>query len=164
MDCSTPGSPVLCYLPEFAQIHVHWMVMLSNHLILCHLLLLMPSVFPSVRVFANEFSLCIRWPEYQSFSLSISPFNEYSRLTGFISLQSKRLSRAFSNTTVQKQQVFSPAQKQQVFSPAPQFEGINSLLLGFLYGPTLIHIHDYWKNCSFVINSPKTIKSHSFLL
>ena len=81
----------------------------SNHLILCHLLLLLSSVFPNTRVFSNELALCIRWPKYWSFSFSISPSNEYSGLisigmTGLISLQSKGLSRVFSNTTVQKHQ------------------------------------------------------------
>ena len=86
-------------------------VMPSNHLILCHLLLLPPSIFPSIRVFSNESVLCIRWPEYWSFSFSISPSNEYSvhplGWTGWISLLSKGLSRVFSNTTVQKCQFFS---------------------------------------------------------
>ena len=57
------------------------LVMLSNHLILCHPLLLLPSVFPSIRVFSNKTVLCIRWPKYWSFSFSISPSNEYSGLT-----------------------------------------------------------------------------------
>ena len=84
-------------------------VMPSNHLILCHSLLLPPSVFPSIRVFSKESVLCIRWPKYWSFSFSISLSNEYSGLISFgwtdwISLQSKGLSRVFSNTTVQKHQ------------------------------------------------------------
>ena len=58
-------------------------VMPSNHLILCHPLLLLPSVFPSIRVFSSELVLCIRWPKYWSFSFSISPFNEYSGLLSF---------------------------------------------------------------------------------
>ena len=58
-------------------------VMPSNHLILCHPLLLLPSIFPSVRVFSNELTLCIRWPKYCSFSFSISPSNEYSGLSSF---------------------------------------------------------------------------------
>ena len=58
-------------------------VMLSNHLILCHPLLLFPSVFPSIRVFPNESALCIRWPKYWSSGFSISPFNEYSGLISF---------------------------------------------------------------------------------
>ena len=84
-------------------------VMPSSHLILCHPLFLLPSIFPSIRVFSNESLLCIRWPKDWSFSFSISPSNEYSglisfRWTGWISLQSKGLSRVFSNTTVQKHQ------------------------------------------------------------
>ena len=76
-------------------------VMPSNHLILCHTLLLLPSIFPSIRVFPNEWTLCIRWPKYWSFS--ISPSNDYwfpLGLTGFISLLSKGLSRVFSGTTI----------------------------------------------------------------
>ena len=83
MNCSTPGCPVLHYLLEFAQIHVHELVMLFNHLILCHPLLLLPSVFPSIRVFSNESALRIRWPKYWSFSFSIIPSNEYSGLISF---------------------------------------------------------------------------------
>ena len=84
-------------------------VMLSNHLILCHPLLSLPSNFPSI--FSNESVLHIRWPKYWSFSLNISPSNEYSGLVYFrigwlISLQSRGLSRVFSNTTVQKHQFF----------------------------------------------------------
>ena len=82
MHCSMPGSFVLHYLPEFAQIHVLESVMLSNHLILCRPLLLLPSIFPSTRVFSSESALHIRWPKYRSFS--ISPSSEYS---GLISLR-----------------------------------------------------------------------------
>ena len=87
-------------------------VMPSNHFILYHPLLFLPSIFPSIRVFSNESGLCTGWPKYWSFSFSISPSNEYSGLfplewTGLISLQSKRLSRVFSNITVQKHQFFS---------------------------------------------------------
>ena len=86
-------------------------VMPSNHLILCFPLLLLPSVFPSIRVFSNESALHIRWPKYWSFSFNIVlPIStqDWSPLgwTGFISLQSKGLSRVFSNTTVQKHQFF----------------------------------------------------------
>ena len=66
----------------------------------------LPSIFPSIRVFSNESALCIRWPKYWSFIFSISPSNKYSELTSLISLQSKGLSRVFSNTTVQKHQFF----------------------------------------------------------
>ena len=87
-------------------------VMPSSHLIHCHPLLLLLSIFPSIRVFPNESVLCIRWPKYWSFSFSISPSNEYSgmiskRWTGWISLQSKGLSRVFSSTTIEKHQFFS---------------------------------------------------------
>ena len=86
-------------------------VMTSNHLILCRLLLL-PSIFPSIRLFSNESAVYIRWPKDWIFSFSISPSNEYSGLISFrmdwlISVQSKGLSRVFSNTTVQKHQFFS---------------------------------------------------------
>ena len=80
MDCSMPGFPVLHYLLEFAQIHVHW---ISNHLILLCLLLLLPSIFPSIRVFSSELALCVRWPKYWSFSFSINPCNQYSGLISF---------------------------------------------------------------------------------
>ena len=84
-------------------------VMPSNHLILCHPLLLPSSIFPSIRVFSNELALCIRWPKYWSFNFSISPSNEYSELIFFrvnwFDLF-KGLWRVFSNTTVQKHQVF----------------------------------------------------------
>ena len=84
MDCSTPGFPVLHYLLELDQAHVHWFgVMPSNHLVLCCPLLLLPSIFPSIRVFSNESALPIRWPKYWSFSFSISPSNEYSGLIFF---------------------------------------------------------------------------------
>ena len=82
------------------------LVMPSNHLILCHPLLL-PSIFPSMGVFSNESVLHIRWPKYWSFSFSFNPSNEYSvliSLTSLISSQSKGLSRVFSNTIVQKHQ------------------------------------------------------------
>ena len=88
-------------------------VMSSNHLILCHPLLLLPTIFPSIRVFSSESVLHVRWSKYWNFSFSIGPSNEYSRLIsfrrdGWISLQSKGLSRVFSNTTVQKHQLFGP--------------------------------------------------------
>ena len=87
-------------------------LMPSNRLILCRTLLLPPSIFPSIRVFSIEPVLLIRWPEYWSFSFSISPSNEYLGLISFridcwISLQSKGLWRVFSNPTVQKHQFFN---------------------------------------------------------
>ena len=100
MDRSTPGFPVH-HLPELPQTHVrqvHDAMKPSHHLILHHPLLFLPSIFPSIRVLSSESVLCIRWPKYWSFSfsISISPSNEYSGLTGWISLLSKGLSRVFS--------------------------------------------------------------------
>ena len=104
----------------------------SNHLILCCPLLLLPSIFLRIRVFPNESVLRITWPKYWSFSSKTSYSNEYSRLNSFMMgwldlLQSKGLSRVFSNTTIQN---------------------INSLVLSFLHSPTLTSIHDHWKNHS----------------
>ena len=82
MDCSTPGLPVHHQLPELAQSHVHQLVMPSSHLIFCHPLLL-PLIFPSIRVFSNESALRIMRPKYWSFSFSISSSNEYSGLISF---------------------------------------------------------------------------------
>ena len=81
MDCSTPGFSVLHYLPEFAQIQVHWVG--DAHLILCCPLLFLPSIFPSIRIFSNESAFPIRWPKYWSFIFSISPSNEYPGLISF---------------------------------------------------------------------------------
>ena len=84
MDCSTPGLPVPHYLSEFAQFMSIEAEMPSNHLILCHgPLLLLPSIFPSIRVFSNESAVCIRWLKYWSFSFSISISKEYSGLVFF---------------------------------------------------------------------------------
>jgi len=83
MDCSTPGLPVHHWLPEPTQTHVHQVMMPQNHLTLRCPLLVLPSIFPSIRVFSNESVLCIRGPKYWSFSFSISSFNEYSGLISF---------------------------------------------------------------------------------
>ena len=110
------------------------LVMASNHLILCHPLLLLPSIFPSIRAFSNESALHIKWPKYWYFSLSISPSSEYSELISFridffLSPCCPRDSQEFSNTTVQKHHYFLGAQL-SLWS--------NS------------HIHTcYWKNHSF---------------
>ena len=111
MDCSTPGLPVHHQKPELAQTHVH---RVSDAIQPSHPLSsssLLPSIFPSIRVFSNELTLHIRWPKYWSFGFSISASNEYSGLvsfrTGWISLQSKGLSSVFSSTKVQKHQFFS---------------------------------------------------------
>ena len=107
-------------------------VMPSNHLILCHPLLLPPSIFPSIRVFSSESVLQIKWPKYWSFSFNISPSNEYSELISF------RMTRS----------PCSPRGSQES-SLTPQFKSINSSGLSFLYSPSLTSIHDYWKNHSF---------------
>jgi len=104
-------------------------VMASNHLILCHPLLLLPSIFPSIRVFSSKSVLRIRWPKYWSLSFNISPSNEHS---GLISFRMDWLN-------------FLAV---QLSSPTPQFKSINSSVLSFLYNPTLTSIHDYWKNHS----------------
>ena len=80
MDCSMPGLPIYHQLLEFTQTHVHWVVMPSNHLILCRPLLHPPSIFPSSSVFSNESGLHIRWPKDWSVSFIISPSNEHSGL------------------------------------------------------------------------------------
>ena len=101
------------------------LVMPSNHLILCRPLLLLPSIFPSIRVFSNKSALRIRWPKYWSFSFSLSPSNEHPGLISFrmdwldlLAVQGTRKS-----------------------SPTPQFKSVNSSALSLLYGPTLTSIH-----------------------
>ena len=107
------------------------LVMPSNHLILCCPLLLLPSIFPSIRDFSNESFLHIRWPKYWSFSLSISPSNEYSRLISF------------------RIDWFDPLAVQRTLesSLTPQFKSINSSALSFL-----ISIHNYWKTIDALIH------------
>ena len=109
-------------------------VMPSNHLIICHPLLLPPSIFPCIRVFSNESILCIRWPKYWSFSFSISPSNEYS---GLISFRMDWLDLLEVQGTLKS-----------LLQHHTQFKSTNSLVLSFLYSPTLTSIHDYWKNHS----------------
>ena len=112
MDCRMSGFPVRHQLPEFTQTHVH---RVSDAIQPSHplsSLLLLPSIFPSIRVFSNESVLCMRWPKYWSFSFSISvlPMNiqDWFPLgwTGWISLQSKGLSRVLFSTTIRKHQLF----------------------------------------------------------
>ena len=83
MDCSMPGFPVHPQLQSLLKLMSIDLVMPSNYLILCRPLFLLPSIFPSIRVFSNESALCIRWPKYLSFSFSISPSSEFSRLLSF---------------------------------------------------------------------------------
>jgi len=111
------------------------LVMPSNQLILCCLLLLLPSIFPSIGVFWNESVLRFRWPKYWSFSFSISPSNEYS---GLISFRMDWLDLLAVHGTLKS-------------SPTPQFKSINSMALSFLYGPALTSIYDYWKTIALTI-------------
>ena len=106
-------------------------VMPSNHLILSHAFLLLPSIFPSIRVFSNESTLCIRWPKNWSFSFSISPSNKYSGLISF------------------KNDWFDLLAVQGTPRNLLQHQNISSSVLSSLYGSTLTSIHDYWKNHSF---------------
>ena len=83
MNCSSPGLSVYHQLPEFTKLTSIESVMPSSHLILCCPLLLLPPTPPSIRVFSNELTLCMRWPKYWSFSFSISPSNEHPELISF---------------------------------------------------------------------------------
>ena len=130
MDCSVASLSFTISQNLFKLMSIE-SVMPSNHLILCHPLLLLPLIFPSIRVFSNESVLQIRWPKYWSFSFSISPSNEYS---GLISFRMHWLDLLAVG---------------QESSPTPQFKSINSSELSLLYGSTLTSIHDYWKNHSF---------------
>ena len=107
-------------------------VMPSNHFILCRPLLLLPSIFPNIRVFSNESALHIRWPKYCSFSFNISPTNEHP---GLISFRMDWLDLLAVQGTLKS-------------LLQPQFKSINSSALSFLYSPTLTSIHDHWKNQS----------------
>jgi len=129
MDCSTPDSPVLHYLLEFAQIHVHW-VGDANLLILWCFHLLLPSFFPNIKVFSQLFASGSQSIGASALA-SVLPVNIQGwfplGLTDLISLPSKGLSVVFSS----------------------KFVSINYLVLSFLYGPTFISIYNYWKNHSF---------------
>ena len=131
MNRSTPGLPVHHQLPELTQTHVHWVddAIQPSH---PHPLLLLPSIFPSIRVFSNESALRIRWPKYWSFSFSISPSNEHP---GLISFRIDWLDLLAVRDSLES-------------SPIPQFKSINSSALNFVYSPTLTSIHDHWKNRS----------------
>ena len=109
-------------------------VMPSNHFILCHPLFLLPSIFPSIRVFSNESAFRIRWPKYWSFSFNISPSNEHP---GLISFRMDWLDLLAVQGTLKS------------LLQTLQFKSINSSALSFLHSPTLTSIDDYWKNHSF---------------
>ena len=110
------------------------LVMPSRHLILCHPLLLLPQIPPSIRVFSNESTLCIRWPKYWSFSFSHHSFQRNPRAD-----------------LLQNGLVGSPCSPRdsQESSPTAQFKCISSSALSFLHSPTLTSIHDHWKNHRF---------------
>ena len=148
MDCSMPGFRVHHQLTgQLVSIQLDtgvaaWsllklmsieLVMPSNHLILYRPPLLLPSVFPSIKIFSYESVLHVRWPKYWSFSFSISPSNEYSGLISFRIDWSDLLA----------------VQGTKESSLTPQFKSINSLTLSFLYSPTLTSMHDYWKHYRF---------------
>ena len=129
MDCSTSGFPVHYQLPEFAQTHVHWV---SDAIQPCHplsSLLLLPSIFPSIRIFSNELVLCIKW--HQFFQCIFRVDFPWDWL------------------------VWSPCcpSDSQESSLAPQFKGINSLVFSLLCGPVLTSVHDYWKSHSLSIQT-----------
>ena len=131
MDCNTNSITNSQSLLKLMSIKL---VKPSNHLILCRPLLLPPSIFPSIRVFSNESVLCNRWPKYWSFSFSISPSNEYSRL---ISFRTDWVDLLVVQGTLKSLLLYHGS------------KNINSSVLSFLYSPTLTSIHDYWKNHSF---------------
>ena len=132
MNGSTPGLPVHHLSQSLLKLMSLESVMPFSHLILCHPLLLLPSIFPRIRVFSNESALPIRWPKYRSFSIRSS--NEYSGLISF---------RMDWLDLLAESPWFS-----QASSPTPQFKSINSSAFSFLYSPTLTSIHDYWKKHS----------------
>ena len=136
MDCSTPGFPFITNSWSILKLMCIESVMPSNHLIPCRPLLLLPLIFPSIRVFSNESDLCIGWPKYWSFSFGISPSSEYSWLISFRMDWLDLLAESLQGTL-------------QELSPTPQFKSINFLVLSFLFGTPLTPKHDYWKNHSF---------------
>ena len=128
MNRSTPGLPVHHHSQSLPKLMSIESVMPSNHLILCHPLLLLPSIFPNIRVFSNESALCIRWPKYWRFSFNISPSNEHSTL---ISFRMDWLDLLAVQGTLKS-----------------LLQHHSSVVLRLLYDPTLSSIHDYWKNHS----------------
>ena len=134
MNLSTPGLLSITNSQSLHKLMSIESVMPSNHLILCRPLLLLPSIFPSIRVFSNESTLCIRWPKYWSFSFSIiSPSNEHP---GLISFRMDWLDLLAVQGTLKS------------LLQHHSSKSINSSALSFLYSPTLTSIQDYWKNHS----------------
>ena len=142
-SCQTLCSPMNCSSQTFLSFTISWsllklmsidLVMSSNHLNLCHPLLLLLLIFPSIRVFSNDSVLCIRWPKDWSFSYNISPSNEHSGLISF------------------RMDWFDLLVVQSTLKSLLQHHSSKASILwhsAFLYSPTLTSIHDYWKNHSF---------------
>ena len=133
MDYSMPGFPVHHQLLELAQTHVHRVgdIIQPSHPL--SFLLLLPSIFPSMKVFSSKSVLHTRWPKYWSYSFSISPSNEHLGLISFRIVWLDLLA----------------IQGTQESSPTPEFKSINSSVLSFLHSPALTSIHDHWENHSF---------------
>ena len=129
-----PGLPVHHQLSGLLQFMYIKSVMPSYHLILCHPLLLLPSIFPSIRVFSNESTLHMTWPKYWSFSFSITPSNEHP---GLISFRMDWLDLLAVQGTL-KSFLQHRSSKASILRQ-----------LSLLHSPTLTSIHDYWKNHSF---------------
>ena len=140
MDCSTSGFLSFTISQSLLRLTAIESVMPSNHLVLSYYLLL-PSGFLSIRVFSNESALCIRWPEYWSFSISLS--NEYSELISFrIDWFDLLAVQGTLKSLLQHHSLDSLKYNATVVQH-------NFLKVSLLYGPTLTSIHDYWKNHSF---------------
>ena len=131
MNCSTPGLPIHHQLPGLFKLTSIELVMLSSHLILCHPLLILPPIPPSIRVFSSESTLHMRWPEYWSFSFNSSPSNEHP-------------GHSFRMDWLDLLAVRGTLKSLQHHSS----KVINSSALIFLHSPTLTSIHDHRKNHS----------------
>ena len=136
MTCSTPGFPALCHLPKFVQIHVHWasdVIYLSHPLLP---LLLLPSIFPNIKIFSSESTIHIKQSKDWSFDFSFSPSNEYSGLISFrIDWFDLLAIQGILKSLLQHHNCL--------------IENIISLALSLLYDTTLTSVLDYWKNYSF---------------
>ena len=134
-----PGLPVLHHLPELAQTYVHWVGDASNHLVLCGPLLLLPSIFPSIRGFSNELVLCIMWLKCWNFSFRISCSNEYSGLISF--------SSDWFDLLAIQETLKSLHQHHRSKSSILQCSAFFIVQLSYPYMTTFMH--DYWKTHSF---------------
>ena len=132
-NAACQASPSFTISQSLLKLMTIYSVMPSNHLILCRPLLLLPSIFPGIRVFSKESVLCIRWPKYWSFSFSISPFNESSELISFRIDWCDLL--AVQGTL--KSLLQHHSSKASILQPSAFFS------------PSHTSIHDYWKNHSF---------------